>query len=104
MRAVGPTLLQQGIGDSEVMRNPFIELHDASHGNGVIATNDNWSDNANATDIVATGARIGATPFAETDRTSSALLVSLPPGVYSFLGRGQGESSGIVLIEIYDAE
>jgi hypothetical protein len=104
MRAVGPTLTQQGIGEAEVMRNPFIELHDASHGNVVIATNDNWPDNANAADVVTTGARIGATPFAETDRTSSALLVSLPPGVYSFFGRGQADSTGIVLIEIYDAD
>lgn len=102
IRAVGPTLTTQGIGEAEVMRDPFIELH--GKGNAVIATNDNWTHNANAADLVAAARRIGATALADTDLTSAALLVSLPPGAYSFLGRGQADGSGIVLIEIYDAD
>jgi alpha-N-arabinofuranosidase len=104
VRAVGPTLTTQGIGATEVLQDPTIELHDAIHGNVIIATNDNWGDNANALAIASTGARIGATPFASGDTTSSALLLALPAGVYSFVARGQANASGIVLVEVYDAD
>jgi hypothetical protein len=101
IRAVGPTLTTQGIGQSEVLADPSIELHS---GSAVIATNDDWGTNANASAIVTTGARIGATPFATTDTKSSALLLTLSPGVYSFIASGKGGTSGIVLVEVYDAD
>mgnify|MGYP001549484152 FL=1 len=109
VRAVGPTLRLQGIDAAEVMADPVIELHDALHGNGVVATNDNWKDNANAAEIVTTGARIGATPLANdpekvVDTTSAALLLTMPPGIYTFVVTGKAASSGIVLLEVYDAE
>jgi len=104
LRAVGPTLTTLGIGQSEVLLDPVIELHDASHGNGVIGTNDNWGENTNASVIVSTGARIGAVPFAAGDAKSSALLLTLHPGVYSFIASGKSSTSGIVLVEIYDAD
>ena len=101
VRAVGPTLTTQGIGQAEVLVDPVISLY--SNGK-VIATNDNWSDNANAAAIVSTAARIGATPLAQADATSSALLIDLLPGVYSFIASGKGNTSGIVLVEVYDAD
>jgi hypothetical protein len=104
LRAVGPTLTKQGIGQTDVLVDPTIELHDALHGNATIATNDNWGDNANATLITTTGARIGATPFDASDTKSSALLVTLQPGVYSFIASGKSATSGIVLVEVYDAD
>ncbi len=104
VRAVGPTLTTQGLTASEVLSDPTIEVHDALNGNAVIATNDNWTDNANTAQLAATGARVGATPLATADLTSSALLLTLPPGVYSFVVRGKGSASGIVLIEVYDVD
>ncbi len=104
LRAVGSTLTKQGIGQTEVLLDPTIELHDANHGNVVIATNDNWGDNTNAAEIVTTGARIGATPFDQGDAKSSALLLTLQPGVYSFIASGKASTSGIVLVEVYDAD
>jgi len=101
IRAVGPTLTTEGIGQTEVLTNPVIELH---QGSAVIATNDNWGDNANAAQIMTTGARIGATPFANTDTNSAALLLKLQPGVCSFIASGKGSTSGIVLVEVYDAD
>ncbi len=101
IRAVGPTLVTQGISSSEALANPVIELH---QGVPVIATNDNWIANTNANGIRAAAARIGATPFASTDTASSALLLKLPPGVYSFIARGKSDTSGIVLVEVYDAD
>jgi hypothetical protein len=100
MRAVGPTLTTQGLAESEVLLDPLIELH---QGAATLATNDTWSENENAAAIVSVGARIGATPFASSDTKSSALLMTLQPGVYSFIVRGKNETSGIVLVEVYDA-
>jgi arabinan endo-1,5-alpha-L-arabinosidase len=109
VRAVGPTLVTADLGVEEVLADPVIELHDAQRDNVVIATNDNWSDNANASEIVSTGARIGATPFANdpkkvVDHQSAALLLTMLPGIYSFVASGRGGASGIVLIEVYDAD
>ncbi len=101
IRAVGPTLGTLGIDTSEVLADPMIELH---HGVPVIATNDNWGDNANAAAITATAVRIGATPLAGGDSTSAALLIRLMPGVYSFIASGKAGSSGVVLVEVYDAD
>jgi hypothetical protein len=104
LRAVGPTLTGQGVPAAEVLRNPTIELHDAQHGNAVVGTNDDWGTNDNAADIVTTGARVGATPLAVSDTTSAALLTTLQPGVYSFIARGADQTSGVVLVEVYDAD
>jgi hypothetical protein len=101
IRAVGLTLSSQGLNQAEVLADPMIELH---QGAPVIASNDDWSTSIDKDAIAATGARIGATPFAPADTASSALLLNLQPGVYSFVASGKGSSSGIVLVEIYDAD
>jgi hypothetical protein len=101
LRAVGPTLATLGIGQAEVLADPTIELH---QGAPVIAINDDWGQNANSAAIVTTGARIGASPLAASDARTSALLLKLPPGVYSFIARGKSSASGIVLVEVYDAD
>jgi hypothetical protein len=104
LRAVGPTLTGQAVPAAEVLQNPTIELHDALHGNAVVGTNDDWGTNDNAAEIVTTGARVGATPLADSDTTSAALLTTLQPGVYSFIARGATGGAGVVLVEVYDAD
>jgi predicted Zn-dependent protease len=104
LRGMGPTLTKQGISQTDVLADPMIELHDASHGNATLATNDNWGDNANAAAITTTSARIGATPFDSADTKSAALLMTLQPGAYSFIASGVSGTSGIVLVEVYDAD
>jgi hypothetical protein len=101
IRAVGPTLATKGIASSEVLGDPTIDLHQGSH---VIASNDNWPDNANAADIPVVGNQIGAVSLAPSDTTSAALLMSLSPGAYTFVVNGKNATSGIVLIEVYDAD
>ena len=104
LRAIGPTLTPQGIGTTEVLTDPAIELYDAQRGNVVVAANDDWWDNVNVDAIRTTGARVGATPLSVNDTTSSALLLVLNPGVYSFVARGKSATSGILLVEVYDAD
>jgi outer membrane protein assembly factor BamB len=101
IRAIGPTLTKQGIETGEVLMDPTIELH---QGAPVLASNDNWGTNANAAEISSTASRIGASPIDNADTTSSALLLNLQPGVYSFIASGKSGSSGIVLVEVYDAD
>src|SRR5690606_19658351 len=97
----GPSLTAQGLGQSEVLLDPMIEVH---KGAPVIASNDNWADNANAAEITATAAQIGALALPASDTASSALLLTLEPGVYSFIASGKNGGSGIVLLEVYDAD
>lgn len=104
LRAVGPTLSKLGLSASEVLPDPTIQLHDASHGNIIAATNDNWGDEGAATLVSATGARIGATPYDPSDTTSAGLVITLKPGVYSFIARDKSSGSGVVLVEVYDAD
>jgi hypothetical protein len=102
LRAVGPTLTTLGIGQADVLVDPMIELHQSRI--GVIASNDNWIDSPDSGTIAATGARVGATPLVAADTKSSALLITLQPGVYTFIASGKSASSGIVLVEVYDAD
>ncbi len=101
MRAVGPTLTSYGLGQSEVLLDPTIELR---QGEATLATNDNWGDIANVTDMLDVGSRIGASPLSSTDTQSAALLMTLEPGVYSFIVKGKNNTSGLVLVEIYNAD
>ena len=102
VRAVGPTLVKAGLGATEVLGDPKVEVHDAVNGNVVIATNDNWIDDGAQSAIVTAGARIGAMPLDTADVKTAGLLMTLLPGVYSFIS--SGPSPGIVLVEIYDAD
>ncbi|WP_148218223.1 DUF362 domain-containing protein [Opitutus terrae] len=103
IRAVGPSLEAQGMARAALLADPLIELHEATRSE-VVASNDDWTTNPNAAAIVSTGAELGAAALSSDDTTSSALLLTLPRGVYSIVVRGQAESSGIVLVEIYDAD
>jgi hypothetical protein len=101
IRAVGPSLTSLGLAASEVLLDPFVEVH---RGEPVIASNDNWSAADNASEIASVAAQIGARPLDNTDTRSSALLIVLDPGVYTFVANGKNGTSGIVLLEVYDAD
>lgn len=103
LRAVGPTLTTQQLAAGDVLADPVIELHDARD-NSIVARNDNWTDAANAAEISATARRVGAMALEATDHTSSAMLLTLQPGGYSFVATGREQTSGIVLVEVYDAD
>ncbi len=101
IRAVGPSLVAQGLSAGELLADPVVELH---RGSPVIAENDDWGTNANAAEIMTVGAQIGATPLMASDTRSAALLTTLEPGAYTFIVSGKNGSSGIVLLEVYDAD
>ncbi|HEX2099128.1 MAG TPA: hypothetical protein VHF69_00610, partial [Candidatus Synoicihabitans sp.] len=94
LRGVGPTLANFGL--SSVLADPRLRVFSAT--GQVIAENDNWGGDPV---LAATMRRVGAFALPEASK-DAALLLSLPPGVYSVhvLNGGQG---GVALAEIYDA-
>jgi hypothetical protein len=90
VRVIGPSLTGKGVPDA--LQDPVLELHD---GNGaLIATNNNWQEADNASEIQATG-------LAPTDPRESAILVTLGFGNYTSIVRGVNRSTGIAVAEAY---
>jgi hypothetical protein len=94
LRAVGPSLAAFGVQDA--LTNPRLELFDTT--GKLIAQNDDWT----GTDVSAAFSQLGAFSLNNGSR-DAALLVTLPPGGYSFHVQGNG-GSGIALAEVYDAD
>ncbi len=98
VRACGPSLATLGV--PEVLADPVAELYDRT--NRLVAANDNWTDDAaQIPDLEAAAARVGAFAWTQPSK-DSALLVTLAPGSYTVVVRGNGEATGIALIEVYD--
>ncbi|MBP7141240.1 MAG: DUF1800 family protein [Opitutaceae bacterium] len=101
IRASGPSLTQPGIGlnTGEVLANPRIEVYDGK--SAKILENDNWKVPSGGT--LATSAdfsAVGAFPFSSDN--DAALLATLAPGSYTVIVTGEGTSTGLALVEVYD--
>jgi pectinesterase len=90
LRAIGPSL--SGLDD--VLADPSLELRDAA--GGLIASNDNWRDDAVFI------SQLTAAGLAPTDDAEAALIVTLQPGQYTTIVRGQDGTTGTALVEAYD--
>jgi hypothetical protein len=93
-------VLIRGIGPSSgvngALANPFLELRDAN--NGLIASNDDWGNAPEATEIAATGA-------APSNNLEAAMIRTLNPGQnYTAILKGTGGATGIGLVEVFDLE
>jgi predicted Zn-dependent protease len=99
VRAAGPAL-----GDFNVpgvLSDPELTLYDS--GGKVVARNDNWGSDGNSSTLAATFSRLGAFQFKANSR-DAALLVSLPPGNYTAHVSGVSGTTGVALVEAYDAD
>lgn len=99
VRAAGPALTPFGV--SGVLDDPRLAVLDAT-GNSV-ASNDDWSAAQNVSDLLTVTARVGAFAFSSGSRDAAA-LVTLAPGAYTVQARGAGDTTGVALVEIYDAQ
>jgi hypothetical protein len=90
IRAIGPSLA--GFGVPNALADPVLELHGPSA--FVTITNHNWRD-TQQTEILATGIPPG-------DNLESAIVTTLVPGPYTAIVKGNGSTSGVGLVEIYD--
>jgi hypothetical protein len=66
----------------------------------VIATNSDWGQNSNLSDLGTATAQVGAFALGSGSR-DSALLVTLEPGAYTVLVGAQGTAGGEALVEVY---
>lgn len=90
VRVLGPSLEAHGV--SGVLPDPTVELHDQS--GAIIATNNNWQDTQQS--------EIAATNLSPSDDRESAIVATLAPGAYTAIARGTANSTGVVLLEVYD--
>ena len=100
VRAVGPTLTNFGVAG--VLADPIVTLF--RQGNATpIATNNDWSSATNAAEVASVSSAIGAfrLPVGSKD---AALLVELAAGQYTAQVTGAGGTTGIALVEVYDAD
>jgi sugar lactone lactonase YvrE len=98
IRGGGPMLTPQGVAGA--LAQPQLQLF---NGAGVkIAENIGWSTAANASDLFAATVAVGLTPF-PAGSADCAMLVTLPPGLYTAMVSGVNGTTGVGLIEVYEA-
>jgi hypothetical protein len=90
VRAIGPSLTRFGIVD--VLADPVLELHGPA--GFVTIINNNWRDTQEA--------EIQATGLPPTNDFESAIVANLVPGQYTAIVRGNNNTSGVALVEVYD--
>ena len=97
IRAIGPSL--SGVGVSNALSNPTLELHDGA--GALIASNDNWQYALNKRDIMSSG-------LAPSDPNESAILTTLAAtssgSAFTAVMRSVDGTSGVGLVEVYDLD
>jgi hypothetical protein len=98
IRVAGPRLVPLGVPTA--LADPELRLF---AGGTVIASNDDWQSGADAAQVAATAAGVGAFSFAPGS-ADSAVLATLGPGSYTVHALAKpGAAAGVVLVELYDA-
>ncbi len=92
LRAIGPSLT----GVPNPLADPVLELH--GPGTFVTVINNNWRDDPMQE------ALIEATGIPPTNNLESAIEATLAPGAYTAIVRGNNNTSGVALVEVYDLE
>ncbi|HTZ19755.1 MAG TPA: Ig-like domain-containing protein [Opitutaceae bacterium] len=96
VRAVGPTLTSFNV--SNVLADPVLTIY---NGNTVVRQNDNW-ENGNDPTLVATAtSQIGTFPLPSGSK-DSAILMTLPPGLYTAVVSSANGTTGVALVEAYE--
>ena len=94
IRGVGATLGDFGVPG--VLQNPQLVVRNSAD-NSIVAQNDDWN---NGVTVTATAQALGAFPLSST--ADAALMVTLPPGVYTATVSGVNDTTGIALVEVYE--
>jgi arylsulfate sulfotransferase len=92
-RALGPSLASAGV--TQPLADPVLTVYDSE--GSAIASNDDWPEESNSTDIQKAG-------LAPANAAESALALFLPAGAYSAIVRGVDDSTGVGLLEVYDLD
>jgi hypothetical protein len=94
VRGIGPSLIAFGINDA--LADPTLELRAAN--GALLFQNDNWQDNP------AHAAQLTALDLAPQHPNESGIVATLLPGAYTAIVAGKNQTTGIGLVEVYDAD
>jgi glucose/arabinose dehydrogenase len=92
IRALGPST-----GVTDALADPVLELHGSD--GSLITFNNNWKDNTAQAqqDII-------DNQLAPANDLESVIVITLQPGTYTAIIRGQGNATGVGLVEVYDVD
>jgi hypothetical protein len=94
VRGIGPSLA--GVGLSDVLADPTLELRDGS--GSLLFQNDNWQDDT------AQAGQLTALGLAPQNSNESGIVATLLPGAYTAVLAGKNQGTGIGLVEVYDVD
>jgi hypothetical protein len=92
VRSLGPSLATVGV--QGVLSDPVLELFDSS--GSPLGSNNDWRDTQ--------AQALSDVNLAPSHDFESAILTTLAPGSYTAVARGNGGSTGIGLVEVYDLQ
>ena len=90
VRALGPSLADHGIAGP--LTDPTLELFDSSGRS--LAANDDWKEHQQQ--------EIEESNIAPPSEKEAAIVRTMQPGAYTAVIRGQNETTGVGLVEVYD--
>jgi hypothetical protein len=92
VRGLGPSLASAGVQGA--LSDPLLELYD---GNGnFLSSNNDWQETQ--------AQALRDVKLAPSNDLESAILTTLAPGAYTAVLRGNGNATGIGLVELYDLQ
>ena len=97
LRGLGPSLCNAGL--TNCLADPVLELQGAPGFPAIV--NDNWRDPC--TGCVG-GCNLIASGIAPTNDLEAAICTTLDPGAYTVILRGNGNATGVGLVEVYDLD
>jgi hypothetical protein len=103
IRVVGPTLGDPPYNVPGVLADPMLSIfrHDfVNNTDDLILTNDDWSTGPGAQRTRDVAAQVFAFPLPEGS-ADAAFVVTLNPGVYTVHARGEDDTEGVALVEVY---
>ena len=92
IRAIGPSLAQFGLTD--LLANPVLELRAAN--GSVLLSNNDWKESQQS--------EIQNSGLAPTHDLESAIVMTLAPANYTAVVRGNQNTTGIGVVEVYDLD
>ncbi|OAI42314.1 hypothetical protein AYO41_04480 [Verrucomicrobia bacterium SCGC AG-212-E04] len=93
IRALGPSLTTFGVPGA--LMDPWFQVVNGS--GAPIAQNDNWKSGPSMAELQSLGR-------APSDDRDAAQILTLAPGAYTVIVRGVADTTGVALVEVYDAE
>jgi hypothetical protein len=91
VRVLGPSLAEAGV--ATVLADPTLELRDSN--GALLIANDNWQDDP------AQAAAIQASGLAPSNSAESAIVATLPSGLYTAIAAGKFNTTGIGYVQFY---